>query len=73
MGEEYILKDGRFFTDYINANIRDQEIKNKNNIKSIYEFKHYLIDNTNNLIEDNNKKLYKIYVQSILNNVKIDM
>ncbi len=73
MSEEYILKDGRFFTDYINANIRDQDIKKKNNIKSIYEFKNHLINNTNNLIQDKNKNLYKIYVQSILNNVKINI
>jgi hypothetical protein len=51
-----LMNDGRFLTNYVRSSIFDQNIRNINNIKSSNEFRHFLQNNGDAIM--NNVKGY---------------
>lgn len=60
-----LMSDGRFITSHIRGRIVDQYIREINNIHSAHEYKIFLQDNTNQILDNLNKTLKNNYVCNI--------
>lgn len=56
------MADGRFTTNYQNARVFNENIKQLNNIKTSCEYRQYLQNNGQKLINNENKFLQKCWV-----------
>lgn len=51
-----LMNDGRFISSYIRSSTYDQYIRNMNNIESAHDYRHYLQNNSNEIL--NRTKTY---------------
>jgi hypothetical protein len=54
-----LMRDGRFITSYVRGRIVDQYIRNINNIDSAHNYKLFLQDNTDEILNNLNNSLKK--------------
>jgi len=54
-----LMSDGRFISSYIRSSTYDQYIRNINNIDSAHEYKHYLQNNTDDILNKIRESLMK--------------
>ena len=45
-----LMNDGRFISNYIRSSTYDQYIRNMNNIESSHDYRHYLQNNSNEIL-----------------------
>jgi hypothetical protein len=60
-----IMNDGRTFTDYRSSKVVNTMIEKSNNIKSNYDYRQFLIHNTDNIIKIHNEYIYEKVGNSI--------
>ena len=52
-----LMNDGRFISSYVRGRIVDQYMRNSNNIDSAHEYKLFLQDNTDSILNNLNNSL----------------
>ena len=53
------MADGRLFTTWLHDNTVSELIKKNNNFKSNSEYRHYLVKNSDSIIDNNRNNAYK--------------
>ena len=63
-----LMQDGRFLTNYIRSRIFDQYIRNINNINSAQDFKLFIQNNGDDILNKQRAKLNELYTCDVSGN-----
>ena len=60
-----LMQDARFVTNYSDKRILDQQIKNFNKIEDVYDYKQFLQENAENIINNERKVIMQQNICSV--------